>query len=43
MGENVGAFEIGMIVAGVVLVVGFIVWRVWMGRTRKGEQHENPD
>jgi len=43
MTENLGAAEIGLIVAGVVLVVGFIVWRVWMGRTGKGEKHENPD
>jgi hypothetical protein len=43
MGEKVGVAEIGIIVVGVVLVVGFIVWRVWMGRTRKSVKEENPD
>jgi len=38
-----GPEEIGAIVLGAAMLVGFICWRIWMSRKGKGERHENPD
>ena len=35
--------ELTTIVAGVLIVAGFIYWRIRMGRTDRGEERENPD
>jgi hypothetical protein len=43
VGVNMGVAEIGAIVAGVIIVVGFIYWRIAMSRKEKGKENENPD
>jgi hypothetical protein len=43
MGADIGVAEIGAIVAGVVIIVGFICWRIAMSRKEKGKENENPD
>jgi hypothetical protein len=43
MVAELGAAEIGLIVAGVVIVAGFVYWRFRMSRKDKGTEKENPD
>jgi hypothetical protein len=43
MVADLEAAEIGLIVAGVVLIAGFVYWRIRMSRKEKGTEEENPD
>jgi hypothetical protein len=40
---SIGPLDLTFIVLGVALVGGFIAWRLWMGRKRRGDKTENPD